>query len=71
MQIERVVYGEGGFDPDKPDGNVVEREVIEVDDPQATPGVDPAAVEQAKTQLAKATTINQVKAALGPLLDAL
>lgn len=33
MKVTRTTYGEGGYDPSKPNNNVVEEEVIEVPDP--------------------------------------
>ena len=33
--MRHEIYGPGGYDPDKPDGNIVE--VIETPDPEPTP----------------------------------
>lgn len=64
---EFITYGEGGFDPDKPDNNVIAR--FTVDDPQVEPtDVDRLAALEAQNAellaaLAKATTLAQVRAA--------
>jgi hypothetical protein len=55
---EFITYGDGGFDPSKPDNNVVAR--FTVDDPEP-PAPDPLATLIA--DLAKATTLSQVRAA--------
>lgn len=64
---EFVTYGEGGFDPTKPDNNVLAR--FTVDDPPAvvTDTDRLAALESQNAALvdalAKATTLAQVRAA--------
>ena len=65
--MERITYGEGGFDPTKPDNNVVAR--VTVDDPPAVPS-DAERVAALEAQnaaliadLSKATTLAQVRAA--------
>lgn len=54
--MERITYGVGGFEPAKPDDNVVEE--FEVPDPPAEP-VDP--LDTLVDDLAKATTLAQVR----------
>lgn len=73
--IEVITYGEGGADDTKPDGNVVERRWVELDDELAAPSepVTIAADDLAalQTQLAKATTVNGLKGVLTSFFDAL
>lgn len=78
-----VTYGEGGYDPTKPNDNVVSIDEVEDEYEVAPDGgtvvlvgpdavvVDPATVDSVRAALAKATTVTAVKNALGPLLDAL
>jgi hypothetical protein len=61
---EFITYGEGGFDPDKPDNNVVAR--FTVDDPEPV-APDPLATLIA--DLSKATTLAQVRAAAAKAAD--
>lgn len=62
---EYVRYGPGGWDPDAPDENVVER--FEIEDPEPTDSDRLAALEAQNAALvaalAKATTLAQVRAA--------
>ena len=63
-----VTYGPGGYDPTRPDGNVVE--VVEVpDDGLSAPTAEDrlAALVDA---LSKATTLSQVRAAAAAVKDA-
>ena len=60
MIITQVTYGEGGYDPDAPDHNVVSVDEIEVPDP--TPQVDDIA--QALAALPP-DTLAALRAALG------
>jgi hypothetical protein len=65
---EFITYGDGGFDPTKPDNNVVAR--VTVDDPPAPALSDAERVAALEAQnaalladLAKATTLAAVRAA--------
>ena len=57
---EIITYGEGGFDPSKPDNNVVAR--FTVDDPPVVV-TDAERLAVLVDALAKATTLAQVRAA--------
>jgi len=59
---ENVTYGEGGYDPSKPNSNVVSVETVP--DPPAPP--DPAVL---RAQINKATTVTQLRGALSAALD--
>lgn len=70
--IEYVTYGEGGYDPDKPDNNVIER----IEHPDSPPPDLPADVRLAALEatnsellaaLAKATSLAQIRAAVAEL----
>ena len=56
---EIITYGEGGFDPSKPDNNVVAR--FTVDDPPVVV-TDAERLAVLVDALAKATTLAQVRA---------
>jgi hypothetical protein len=46
--IEKIVtYGIGGFDPTKPNNNIVEEYEVEVPDPEPTPEEEIAALQAA------------------------
>lgn len=60
-------YGVGGYDPKKPDGNVVS--VEEIDSPLIEPDPQVVALKQARDLLSKATTLDDVKAALDVVID--
>lgn len=60
---EHVIYGEGGYDPSKPDDNIVSRETVP--DPPAP--VDIAAL---RTTVSKATTVTALRGAMLAYLDA-
>lgn len=59
-----VTYGEGGYDPSKPNNNIVE--IIENDEPEIIPDpqTDAQALADALTQLPE-ETLNALKQALG------
>jgi len=64
---EFITYGEGGFDPSKPDNNVVARVTVD-DPPQVVTDAERIAALEAQNAellaaLAKATTVAQVRAA--------
>lgn len=60
----QIVYGPGGFDPTKPDNNVVERITVP-DQPEVT---DPLTV--LLDELAKATTLTEVREAAAKAAEA-
>ncbi len=65
--MERITYGPGGFDPSKPDNNVIARVTVD-DPPQVSSDAERVAVLEAQNaallaDLAKATTLAQVRAA--------
>jgi hypothetical protein len=48
MQIRKTeIYGIGGFDPTKPNNNIVEEYEVEVPDPEPTPEEQIAALQAA------------------------
>lgn len=58
-----IVYGEGGYDPDLPDDNIIER--YEVPDPPAPqPQADTQALAEALAELPP-ETLDALRAALG------
>ena len=71
--MEQITYGEGGFDPSKPDDNVVAR--FTVDDPPEVPtDADRVAALEAQNAallaaLSKATTLAQIRAAATKAAD--
>lgn len=67
MKVEKVTYGEGGFDPAKPDGNVISRDLVEVDEPDPEGDVDLAPVRAKVAKITNAAT----REALSALLDVL
>lgn len=64
---EQITYGEGGYDPSKPDGNVVARFTVDYSPAVPTAEERLAALEAQNTELlaalAKATTLAQIRAA--------
>lgn len=65
--MEQITYGEGGYDPSKPDDNVVARFTVD-DLPVVLSDADRLAALEAQNAdllaaLAKATTLAQVRAA--------
>lgn len=68
---EQITYGEGGYDPTKPDNNVIAR--VTVDDPPVvlSDAERVAALEAQNAALlaalAKATTLAQIRAAAADL----
>jgi hypothetical protein len=70
---EQITYGEGGFDPSKPDNNVVARVTVE-DLPTTLPDADRLAALEAQNTalldaLAKATTLAAVRTAATKAAD--
>lgn len=63
---EIVTYGEGGYDPSKPNNNIVSVETVP-DLPAADPAIDIAAL---KATVAKATTVPQLRGAMMAYLNA-
>lgn len=63
---ENVVYGEGGYDPSKPNNNIVSVETVP-DPPAADPGIDIAAL---RSTVSKATTVTALRGAMMAYLDA-
>ena len=63
MQV--VIYGEGGYDPSKPNNNIIEQ--YEVPDPEPTP--EELARQSAMAKLsALGLTEDEVKALLGQII---
>lgn len=65
MRVE--TYGLGGYDPKAKDGNLVS--VEEVDVPDLDPDPQVVALKRAKQLLEGATTLEEVKAAVGAAID--
>jgi hypothetical protein len=47
MKQKQITYGIGGFDPTKPNNNIVEEYEVEVPDPEPTPEEQIAALQAA------------------------
>lgn len=61
---QHIIYGPGGFDPTRPDRNIVHVEQLPDDDDELDAGaLALARVEQLAGELAKATTLAQVRTA--------
>lgn len=63
---EQITYGPGGFDPTKPNDNIVERTEVPDDD---TPPAD-GRLDALLSDLAKATSLAQVRAAAAKAAEA-
>lgn len=66
MRSQHVIYGPGGYDPTKPNNNVIDAELVDV--PDGPPTISAKAL---RSQLAAATTVAATKAVLAELVDAL
>lgn len=63
-----IVYGEGGYDPDKPNGNVIDE--YDQPDPEVPVTVAADALALAQERVAAATTVAGLRGALTDLLTA-
>lgn len=64
MKTNYVTYGPGGYDPGKPNNNIVSEGVVDMPDPAPT-----VSMKDLRAQLAAAGTIVATKAVLATMLN--
>lgn len=70
--MKRIIYGEGGYDPSKPNNNVIDEiEVLDDQVEQPTYSITESALTDLQASLESAQTVSDIKDTLNDFVQAI